>query len=245
MTVTASTRRLFVVAPLVAGAVVTLDKPQSHYVVNVLRLRAGQGLLVFNGRDGEWRAEVADIRKTACVLRALEQVRAQVSEPDVWLAFAPLKRSRIDMAVEKASELGVALLCPVDTERTNADRVNVARLRATAIEAAEQCGRLVVPEVREPVGLGRLIADWPAQRRLFVLDESGSGQPIAAALAKHAGEACGFLIGPEGGFAPSEIAALRRQPFVVAVGLGRRLLRAETAAMAALACWQAVAGDWR
>lgn len=238
-------RRLFVAPPLAEGASFDLTEAQAHYIGHVMRLTVGDDIAVFNGRDGEWRAVVSHLRKARCSLRVLERLRPQVREPDLWLAFAPLKRTRIDLLAEKAGELGAAVLWPVITARTNAERVNTERLMSIAIEAAQQCGRMTVAEVREPATLTKVLDQWPQSRRLFVLDESGAGLPIAAALQKHGDESCGFLIGPEGGFAPEEAAQWRRLSFVTAIGLGPRLLRAETAAMAALACWQALAGDWR
>jgi 16S rRNA (uracil1498-N3)-methyltransferase len=175
-----------------------------------------------------------------------QQLRPQTSERDLWLVFAPVKRTRIDAIAEKATELGVCALIPVVTQRTAVDRVNVERLRAIAIEAAEQCERLSVPEVRPPVTLGKLLAEWPADRRLLLCAEAGAARPIAEALRAHAdGIAAPWavMIGPEGGFARSELDALAKLPFVMPVGLGPRILRADTAALAALACWQAILGD--
>jgi 16S rRNA (uracil1498-N3)-methyltransferase len=214
-------------------------------------MRRGDGapLLLFNGRDGEWRATLAPRGKKAAAAAVGERTREQAAEPDLWLCFAPIKRARIDTIAEKATELGVALLQPVLTRHTAVERVNVERLRANATEAAEQTERLSVPEVRKPVELAKLLADWPADRRLLMADETGGGPPIAEALralddtARAAPWA--ILIGPEGGFAADELAAVRRMKNVTAVGLGPRILRADTAALAALACWQAVVGDWR
>jgi 16S rRNA (uracil1498-N3)-methyltransferase len=204
---------------------------------------------VFNGRDGEWRATLEGHGKKAAVARLGERTREQVAEPDVWLCFAPVKRARIDYIAEKATELGAAVLQPVLTQHTNVERVNVERLRANAIEAAEQTERLTVPEVRAPVDLARLLGDWPAGRRLLMCDETGGGPPIAEVLSALDASAraapWAIVVGPEGGFAPAELAALRRIKDVVAVGLGPRILRADTAAVAALTLVQAVLGDWR
>jgi 16S rRNA (uracil1498-N3)-methyltransferase len=171
------------------------------------------------------------------------QRRPQAFGPDLWLAFAPIKRARIDLIAEKATEMGVSVLWPVMTRRAEPSRVNVERLTNIAIEAAEQTERLDVPEVREPVPFDRLVAKWPTDRTLFVCAEAGAARPIAEAVLSRKGGPAGFLVGPEGGFAAAELDALRKLPFVVAVGLGPRLLRAETAVIAALACWQALAGD--
>lgn len=253
--------RLYVDAPLTAGGTVALGQDQTHYLKNVLRLGPGEGVALFNGRDGEWRAEIAAVAKKSAELAVLERTRPQRPEPDVWLAFAPIKRSRIDFTAQKATELGASLLWPVMTRHTMVDRVNVERLRANAVEAAEQSDRLTVPEVREPVKLDALIDAWPADRALILADETG-GPPIADALSPFGGvpdaqnqntqnqntpnpnTRAGFLIGPEGGFAEAELDRLRNLPFVTRVSLGARLLRADTAALAVLAVWQALAGDW-
>ncbi len=236
--------RLFVDAALGPGAGVGLDAGQAHYLDRVMRLAASDAVLVFNGRDGEWRARLEDGGGKRRALAVDRQTRAQAAEPGPWLAFAPLKKTPMDFVAVKATELGVSRLLPVFTRRTAARRVATARLRANAREAAEQCGRLSVPEVVEPVDLQALLAQWPAGRRLLVPDESGGGVPLARALAKAAPDDHAFLIGPEGGFAPDELDALRKLPFVTAVGLGPRILRADTAALATLAAWQALVGDW-
>ncbi len=232
--------RLYVEASLDAGAAVAASEGQAHYLLHVMRAGAGTLVKLFNGRDGEWEATLSLPAKKRVQFDVTRQTRPQTPMPDLWLAFAPVKR--IEFLAEKASELGVAELQPVFTRHTDITRVNVERLRANATEAAEQCERLTVPTVHEPVSFERLIAAWPKDRRLYVLDETGGGIPIAAALTVH--EPAGFLTGPEGGFAQSELDALRQLPFVTAVGVGPRILRAETAALAAVACWQALLGDW-
>jgi 16S rRNA (uracil1498-N3)-methyltransferase len=244
-----SVTRLFVEADLTGGIEAPLSEAQAHYLRHVMRRADGAPLLLFNGRDGEWRATLALRGKKAAVAVVGERSREQVAEPDLWLCFAPIKRARIDSIAEKATELGVALLQPVLTRHTAVERVNIERLRANAIEAAEQTERLTVPDIRPPVELMKLLADWPADRRLLMADETGGGPPIAEALgaldepARAAPWA--ILIGPEGGFAAAELAAVRRMKNVTAVGLGPRILRADTAALAALACWQALVGDWQ
>jgi len=237
--------RLFVEAPLAPGAAVPLARDRQHYLVNVMRLGAGSEVAAFNGRDGEWRARLAGSGKTAG-LEAVEQLRPQQAGPDVWLVFAPPKHARLDYLAEKATELGAAALCPVLTRRTVAARVNRDRLEANAREAAEQTDRLTVPTCHDAVPLAKLVADWPAGRRLLLCDETGGGRPVAEALAAAKGDPAPWAIvtGPEGGFEEGELAMLRRLPGAVGVGLGPRLLRAETAAIAALACWQALLGDW-
>ena len=243
--------RLFIDQDLRAGGTVQVDADRAHYLRNVLRLAAGTAVDLFNGRDGEWRARIADLGKRSATLTVVEQRRAQAPGPDLWLVFAPIKRTRIDGVVEKATELGVSALQPVVTQHTAVERVNVERLRAIAIEAAEQCERLSVPDVAAPVSLEKLLAQWPPQRRLLLCAEAGAAQPIAEALQAHAQDIAAtsapwaVMIGPEGGFARSELDALGKLPFVMPVGLGPRVLRADTAALAALACWQAILGDGR
>jgi 16S rRNA (uracil1498-N3)-methyltransferase len=237
--------RLYVAADLAAGASLALDASQAHYLKTVLRLERGAAVALFNGRDGEWRAEIEGFGKDASTVRLESRTREQGSEPDLWLAFAPVKRARIDFLVEKATELGVSALQPVLTERTQVERVNLERLRANVREAAEQTERLSLPEVREPLPLQRAIDLWPADRRLLLCDESGGSPDIGSALRAEQPGAWGVLTGPEGGFSERELDGLRKLPFVCAVGLGPRVLRADTAALAALAVFQALLGDWR
>jgi 16S rRNA (uracil1498-N3)-methyltransferase len=235
--------RLFVSDDLGAEGRVTLDGDRTHYIKNVMRRSIGDEVGLFNGRDGEWMGRLAAYGRNLTEIAVQTLRRPQAPSPDIWLAFAPIKRARIDFIAEKATELGVSLLWPVITRRAEPMRVNGERLTNIAIEAAEQTERLDVPVVREATQLDRLLKDWPPDRVLFVCAEAGAALPIAEAAMAHKGKPAGFLIGPEGGFAKGELDALRKLPFVVAVGLGPRLLRAETAAIAALACWQAVAGD--
>ena len=231
--------RLYVDMPLQGGTTVQLAKAQSHYLINVMRQSTGAPVLLFNGTDGEWLAEIADADKKACVLSLLEQIRPQIDEPDVWLLFAPLKKDRTDFLVEKATELGAARLLPVITRHTQTSRLNTDRLRATAAEAAEQSRRLSVPHVEAPQPLADILRTWPGERRLVYLDETGNGQPLAKVLVD-VPDALAFLIGPEGGFAADELDALGKLTFSVAADLGPRILRAETACVAALAIRQAV-----
>ncbi|MCB2106527.1 MAG: 16S rRNA (uracil(1498)-N(3))-methyltransferase [Rhodobacteraceae bacterium] len=245
MTTYVQKQRLFVETDLADGATIAVSGPQAHYLLNVMRMKAGDTVTVFNGRDGEWAGEIVLVKKKECHLKLIRQARVQTENPDIWLAFAPIKKARIDLIAEKSAELGTRLIWPVITQRTNAERVNLVRLRANAVEAAEQCGLLAIPEVHAVTTLGELIDTWPRDRRLFWLDETGGGRPIADVVPAYKGVPCGFLIGPEGGFAKSELDALRELPFVTALGLGPRILRAETAVVAALACWQAICGDWR
>lgn len=220
--------RLFVEFELAEGGAVSLAEPQAHYLVNVMRRAAGDEVRLFNGRDGEWQARISVARRKNVELILEQQTRPQNSEPDFHLCFALLKRARTDLVVEKATELGVSVIQPVITTRTQADHVNLARLRAIAIEAAEQCERLMVPQILMPVSLAELLAHWPADRRLMLADERRNA-PVAAPPAG------GLLIGPEGGFTDQELDLARLHPFVTACSLGARILRAETAAIAGLA----------
>jgi 16S rRNA (uracil1498-N3)-methyltransferase len=238
--------RLHVTAPLGPDAAVALDEARAHYLRDVLRLGIGDQVALFNGRDGEWRARIDTLGKRGATLACAAQLRGQTVEPDLWLLFAPIKRGRIDFIAEKATELGVSLLWPVMTRRTNVGRVNVDRLAANAREAAEQTERLSVPEIRPPETLERVLAGFPSGRRLIVCDETGRSPPIARVVGDAAKSRGGWAIltGPEGGFAPDELDALLKLPFGTSVGLGPRVLRADTAALAALAVFQALAGDW-
>jgi 16S rRNA (uracil1498-N3)-methyltransferase len=240
-----SAQRLFVEADLATGARISCTPGQTNYVRNVLRLRAGDEILLFNGRNGEWRATVGDGPKRGNVLDLGEQTRLQEGGPDVDYLFAPLKRARLDYMVEKATEMGVASLRPVLTRRTTPERVNLDRMRANAIEAAEQCGILRIPDVRQPERLERLLLEWDGTRTLVFCDENSDIADPLAALANVKSQPVALLIGPEGGFDPSERKLLLAQRFVIGISLGSRILRADTAAVAALALVNAVAGDWR
>ena len=237
--------RLYICDGLAEGIEVELTEKQHHHLCHVMRRRLGDEVALFNGRDGEWQGAIMFLSKKSCRLVILKQLRQQTLETDLWLVFALLKRGPIDFVAEKASEMGVSRLCPVITGRTNVARVNLERLRTIMVEAAEQCGRLTVPEIDEPKKLDLLLSEWPDGRGLVLLDESGAGKPIAEVMGSRSyvnGDA--ILIGPEGGFEPSELKAMRKLFFVTPTGIGRRLLRAETAAVAAIANWQALAGDW-
>jgi len=240
-----SAQRLFVDADLRAGAEVACTPAQVNYLRNVLRLKPGDGILVFNGRDGEWRAEVAEAGKRATSLALAGRMRAQEGGPDIDYLFAPLKRARLDYMVEKATEMGVARLRPVLTRRTTPERVNTDRMRAHAIEAAEQCGILRIPEVHAPDKIERVIAAWDAARPLVFCDEDSDETCPFTTLARIEPGPLAVLVGPEGGFDPAERELLSRQPFVTRISLGPRILRADTAAVAALALVNAALGDWR
>lgn len=236
--------RLYVNAPLHNGARVAPDGGQTHYLLHVMRARAGDSVLLFNGRDGEWLARLTDVTRRDCALVCQRQTRAQAGVPDLWLVFAPVKKTPAEFLAQKATELGVAALIPVITERTVARRVNIERLRANAVEAAEQSERLTLPEIHEPQRLVHLLQHWPENRDLVFCDERGDAPPIGDALNGARPGAWALLTGPEGGFTPSERELVRACRAAVPVSLGPRIMRADTAALAALAVWQSVLGDW-
>lgn len=237
--------RLFVEADLGPGAVVALSEAQARYLFAVMRLGPGDEVAAFNGRDGEWIARARPEGRRGGTLAASRPGQPQRRPPDLWLLFAPIRKERTDFIVEKAAELGCARVVPVFTRRTGAERLRLDRLRAHAIEAAEQCGETWVPEVAEPARLDAALDGWDPARRLMFCDESRGARPAAEALAGEArGAPWAILIGPVGGFAPEEAARLRALAFVRPVTLGPRILRADTAAVAAVTLWQAALGDW-
>jgi 16S rRNA (uracil1498-N3)-methyltransferase len=241
-------QRLFVRAGLAAGAKVALDRAQANYLVNVLRMADGDSLLVFNGRDGEWRGTLLSESRRAHFLTIGEAVRPQPKAPDLDYLFAPLKQARLDYMVEKAVEMGAGRLRPVLTQHTQVTRLNLQRIEANAIEAAEQCGILTIPAIDAPVTLKDLIEMWPSRepdRRIIFCDEGEAGADPLTVLVKLPPSPLAVLIGPEGGFSAEERDMLRARPFVTALTLGPRILRADTAAVAALAIVQAALGDWR
>jgi 16S rRNA (uracil1498-N3)-methyltransferase len=238
-------QRLFVEPDLAAGAAIACSPAQANYLRNVLRLEPGDPILIFNGRHGEWRAELSEAGKRAVQLTVQEAVRPQEDGPDIDYLFAPLKRARLDYMVEKATEMGVARLRPVLTRRTTPERVNTARMRTHAIEAAEQCGILRIPEVLAPERLDRVVAGWDHRRPLIFCDEASDDTCPFTALARLEPGPLAVLIGPEGGFDEAERELLSTQPFVTRISLGPRILRADTAAVAALALVNAALGDWR
>jgi 16S rRNA (uracil1498-N3)-methyltransferase len=236
----ASLPRLFVDQSLSEGTALTLDGPSANYLGNVLRLQAGAQVKLFDDRTGEWLAEIEEAGRKRVSLRIGARLRPLEQVPDLWLLFAPIKRGRIDWLIEKATELGVARLVPVVTRRTIVERLNLDRLRAHAIEAAEQCERTALPELAAPAKLDAVLKDWPSGRALYFADEAG-GTPLAEAAAP--GPAA-ILVGPEGGFTDKEREAIRAVSVARPVSLGPRILRADTAALAAIALWMAKAGDW-
>jgi 16S rRNA (uracil1498-N3)-methyltransferase len=237
----ASLPRLFVDQPLGLGITVPLDGAPVNYLANVLRLKAGGQVRLFDDVTGEWLAEATEVAKRRIVLSITAQIGPREVVPDLWLLTAPIKKGRIDWIAEKACELGVARILPVLTQRTVVDRLNLDRLRAHMIEAAEQCGRTALPGLDEATKLTALLRDWPAERQLQFADEEG-GAPLADVA--RPGPAA-ILIGPEGGFTPEERAAIRALPAATAITLGPRILRADTAAAAAISLWMAAIGDWR
>lgn len=237
--------RLFVTADLAQDHALALDLGQSRYLTAVMRRDVGDEVLVFNGRDGEWRGAVEVAGKRGVVLRLKALERPQAFGPDLDLIVALVKRTRIETIIEKAAELGARRVRLAITERTNAERARVDRLQAIAAEAAEQTGRLDVPQILDPVKLAKLIEDWEAPRQLLFCDEAGDAKPVLAALEGAAPGPWAILIGPEGGFSPTEREALRNLTYATPASLGPRILRADTAAISALTLWQAAQGDWR
>jgi len=237
----ASPTRLFVDQPLAEGQALTIEGGQAHYLSNVMRLKAGDAIALFDDRTGEWRALIEQVAKRAVSLRVEALMREREAVPDLWLLAAPIKKGRIDWMAEKACELGVARLRPVITRRTIVDRINLERLRAHMVEAAEQCERTALPILDQPAKLATILKDWPVDRALIFADEEG-GAPMAQVVKP--GPA-GILIGPEGGFTNEERAAIRALPQAIGVSLGPRILRADTAMAAAVSLWMGLAGDWR
>ncbi|KQX34820.1 16S rRNA methyltransferase [Devosia sp. Root436] len=237
--------RLFVAPDLAAGAQLTLGKEQSLYLAAVLRKSVGDDVVLFNGRDGAWLCRLVGDSKKSVVLELVEQIAGQTPRSELWYGFAPLKTERLDYVIQKAVEMGAGTIQPVLTRFTQVSRLKHERLVANAIEAAEQCEVLAVPTVEQEVTLERLLDGWPAERALIFADEGEASSSPVTALEGLRGRPVGLLIGPEGGFADEERARLRALPYVVPVSLGPRILRADTAAVAALAVIQAIIGDWR
>ncbi len=237
--------RLFVESDLSVGARVAVDAAQGNYLLNVLRLKEGSAILLFNGRDGEWRARIVEAKRKTCALAVEEKQREQTPLPDLHYLFAPLKHARLDYMVQKAVEMGAGRLSPVLTEFTQVSRVNLDRMRANVIEAAEQCGVIALPPIDQPRKLADALAGWESGRRLIFCDEAAPTANPAEALKGLPRGPAALLIGPEGGFSERERADLIARPYVTALSLGPRILRADTAAVAALALVQSFIGDWR
>ncbi len=236
--------RLYIDVPLFEGAQIDLPKDQIHYLANVLRMKEGGSLRVFNGRDGEWRADISEITKRCAALIVSEQLRTPVPVPDVWLCFTPIRKHRNSFILEKATELGVARLQPVLTHRTQFGKINLGKMSAQIIEAAEQTERLCLPDLKDPMTLDQLLEGWDPARALIMADEGGDCPPALEVMQNMDGPAA-LMIGPEGGFSPQERERLRSHTFVHPVSLGPRILRADTAALSLLTLWQAAQGDWQ
>ena len=237
--------RLFVKSRLTCEQEIVLDARQSHYLCNVMRCEKGMAVRLFNGCDGEFAAEIIEINKKQAILRPYEQLRKQEEENDVWLLFAPLKKDKTDMVIEKAVELGVSKIIPTITKFVNCEKIKNERFELQATEAAEQCQRLSVPEICEAKKLCDILDGWNNERVLFFMNEKRVGKEALSTFSKHKNKPAAILIGPEGGFAAEEIALLEKQSFVETLTLGPRILRAETAAICALTLWQASVGDWK
>ena len=245
MTYDPSRIRLFVEEDIDPGALIPLRLNQVHYLLNFMRQSTHDHVLVFNGRDGEWRAEIAELGRKSGRLVVAERQREQTVPLNLWLLFAPAKRVRLDFIGQKATELGVSVIQPVFTERTAVSQFNDERLRANAVEAAEQCWCLSVPEIRGAEKLGSILDNWPSTRRLIMCDEDGGASlPQVISAGGEVGDQWAVLVGPEGGFSADERTQLTRIPMLTRVGLGPRILRADTAAVAVLSFWQALQGDW-
>lgn len=237
--------RIYTPCSLVSNVEINLTEEQSHYLCNVMRMKPGDRLLCFNAQDGEFSAQIIDANKKQTKLQILSLERKPLKSPDIWLVFAPLKKDRTDFLIEKAVELGVNKIIPISTRFGISDKIRAERIKLQMIEAAEQCERFDLPSLGEMIKLEQLLKTWPPSRMLFFMDESRTGTPVGQVFSRFAGGPAAILIGPEGGFAPEETNLLKKMPFVCATSLGPRILRAETAATAALAVWQAIAGDWK
>lgn len=236
--------RLYVTEPLAEDNPVHLRRDQAHYVNNVMRLGVGGQLRLFNGADGEWLSNITDVGKRNCTVTPNQQTRTQSGLPDIYYLFAPLKHARLDYMVQKATELGVAVLQPVLTDNTNVQRVKIERMTANAIEAAEQCNLLCIPEVRNPLSLSSVLSKWEPERKIIFCDEAASQKSAIAALKDVDVGPLAVLVGPEGGFSENERNMITALPFVITLSLGPRIMRADTAAVACLALVQAMLGDW-
>lgn len=235
--------RLYIAQPLSVGQKFELDERQSHYLINVMKIKTGDSIHCFNNQNGEFGCEIAEITKKHCILQVIYHDKSYHLPPDIWLAFAPVKKDNTDFIIQKATELGVRKIIPVITRYTISERIKKERFIAQTIEAAEQCRRVDLPEVADAVSFDNLLKSWASDRKLYYLDETLKGEPAKRAFTSD--EKCAILVGPEGGFSEQELGILRKTPNAQGVTLGPRILRAETAAIAALACWQALKGDWQ
>jgi 16S rRNA (uracil1498-N3)-methyltransferase len=238
--------RLFVDVQLHENKRVEFNVQQTHYLRNVMRIKPCESVAVFNGKDGEWFAKIEKMERSRCFAICEAQLRPQDKNEDVWLVFAPIKRARVDIIAEKATELGVSAIWPIITKNTITSRINTDRFLQNAVEAAEQCECLSVPKIMPSTTITAVLATWPKDRTLYYMKERGDREPIADVFSRaEKGAPAGILTGPEGGFTKEEFAMLEEKDFAIPVSLGPRILRAETAAIAAMSCWQAICGDWR
>ena len=237
--------RLFLDFDILLGENYSLEEKQAHYLLNVLRMEVHDEIKVFDGKNGEFLAEIATANKKNCQILIKEKIREMSFSPDVWLLFAPVKKDKTDFIIAGATELGVSHIIPTITRRTISEKIKKERYLAQIIEACEQCRRLDVPQISEPQSLQKILETWPQERTLYFMDETGQGGDIGHIFLKETSCPSAILVGPEGGFDEEELNFLRKQKFAKAVSLGKRILRAETAVMAALSCWQALFGDWK
>lgn len=237
--------RLFSPQKLEINSLWQPEEGQSHYLLNVLRLELNDEIKVFDGQSGEYIGQICSLAKKSCSIKILEKIRDMEYCPDLWLLFAPVKKDKTDFIIAGATELGVAQIVPTLTERTITERIKKERYEAQVIEACEQCRRLDIPKICDPQSLEKILATWPQDRILYFMDETGNGGDIQTVFKNASNAKAAILVGPEGGFSEKELQLLRQKSFAKAVSLGKRILRAETAVQAALACWQATCGDWK
>ncbi|MBT5187659.1 MAG: 16S rRNA (uracil(1498)-N(3))-methyltransferase [Kordiimonadaceae bacterium] len=235
--------RLYVSDPLKAGAVILIDSNQGHHLVNVMRIKMAEYVSLFNGSEGEWLGEITKVGKGKAMVTAREKIAEQSHEPDLWYLFAPLKKARVDYMMQKATELGVSVISPVMTARTNLDKLKIEKLKASAFEAAEQCGRMSVPSINDIISLDDMLKSWPEDRALIFCDEVGDAVPMKDLTSEF--DKWAVIIGPEGGFTEEERKKIKDHRNTLPVTLGPRILRADTAAVTAISLWQSFFGDWK
>lgn len=235
--------RLFIENDIKLGENITLDDKQTHYLSNVMKQKIKNQILCFDGKNGEFNCEIVSVGKKSIELSVLEKTRNFLKSPDLWILFAPLKKEKTDFVIQKSTELGVSKIVPTITKHTISEKVRTDRFTMQAIEASEQCRRLDIPSINEPIKLEKILEHWDKDRILYMMDETGTGENILKTFDKKFSKAA-IIVGPEGGFSEGEITMLRKQPFVKMISLGNRILRAETAVLAAISCWQASCGDW-
>ena len=238
-----ATIRIYIEKKLHIGEMVEIDEKQAHYLINVMKQKTGNKLFCFNNKDGEFEGEIETISKKSLSMRVLSKSKNFEKSPDIWLLFAPLKKDQTDFVIQKSTELGVRKIIPTLTLRTNSEKVRTDRFQVQAIEAAEQCRRVDLPEISEAISLEKLLQTWDSTRVLFYMDETGNGKRITEAFSKN-NQPSAILVGPEGGFDKKELELLKKMNYTEAVTMGTRIMRAETAVTAALSCWQAICGDW-